>query len=515
MTDREVARRTRQLDPSTKRTIIACVAVVLLVSLIYVFFGSTGTFHQERWPDDYYDRICEGFRAGHLYIKELPSRALLSKADPYDRRWTRLGLWDASLYGGHYYLYWGPVPALFMLAFKTLTGSHEVITDQWPTVIFMVGRLCAGAALLVSIATRPKQRQPTWICALAIAVFGLANPLPYIVARPWVYEASLTGAQCFAFWGLLFAFWGMELPGFRRRLFVAASIAWALAIGCRVTSFVSVPLAMLATLVLSSHRTNRSWKTLLADALALGVPVAFAIGAYAWYNYARFHSPSEFGVSYMITLQPFAGKKAYIIPNVFSYLFAPVVWSCHFPFVRIITFRPLSSLIHWPAGYQVFEKAGGIMLTAKWCWLTVLCVVRLVAYIRQRLSVSGLPSLARFSRAEAWGLWCSLSLVASMGPVLILWEASMRYAGDAVGGIVLAATIGAFGLFRWTIRERRRVFGALARVLVLALGLQTCVVGALAAFTTSDEPIRTQNPRLYHRLEKSLSLCESPDVTRR
>jgi hypothetical protein len=50
----------------------------------------------------------------------------------------------------------------------------------------------------------------------------------------------------------------------------------------------------------------------------------------------------------------------------------------------------------------------------------------------------------------------------------------------------------------------------LAGVLVAVLGIQTCVIGALAAFTAYDDPLKTLNPLLYKQLENTLSLCDSP-----
>src|SRR4051812_27195293 len=135
------------LHPSSVRIWPWALAVVSLISVYYAFLASAGKFEDLPQQLSYYDRMCEGFRQGHLYVVEVPSPKLLSSPDPFDGSNFPLWLWDASLYKGHYYLYWGPVPALMLLAFKVATGTHQVITDQWLTTLFMVGRLFAGAAL--------------------------------------------------------------------------------------------------------------------------------------------------------------------------------------------------------------------------------------------------------------------------------------------------------------------------------------------------------------------------------
>jgi hypothetical protein len=490
------------------RRLLWALPVVACISVFYLFLASAGTFEDLPTQLDYYDQIAEGFRQGHLYIPLQPSPSLVALEDPFKFEHRPLWLWDATLYKGHYYLYWGPVPALFMLAYKVLTGTVERITDQWPTAIFMVGRLWAGAALILSLASRVRIRQPPWICCLAIAVFGLANPTPFIVARPHVYEAALAGGQCFLFWGLLFAFWGIERPERRRLWFVIAGVCWALAIGCRVTNFISVPPVLAVAAGFAWYNSSRSLRGFVLDSLALGVPVALGGLAYGGYNYARFGSFTEFGVSYQLTFQPFFGSPKYVLPNVFSYLFGPVRWSCSFPFVHIVGFRPLASLLTWPPGYQSFERVGGIMLTAGWCWFSLLLLWHLGEYLwtrRGRLRVSAVAS--DFGWHEVWLALSSVSIMLSVVPVLSLWEASMRYVEDALGGIVFLATLAVFWLLRRTYSKRRSVLGLTLRALIVAVGIQTCVVGALAGFKSYDDSFQNNNPKLFRQLDRKLSFC--------
>ena len=118
-------------------------------------------------------------------------------------------LWDASLYKGRYYLYWGPVPALLLLLFKGIARYHGTIIDQWPTLLFMLGRLYAGAAIILRMSRYVRTRMPAWFVGLSILIFGLASPTPFIVARPHIYEACLAAGQCFLFWGLYAALCGI------------------------------------------------------------------------------------------------------------------------------------------------------------------------------------------------------------------------------------------------------------------------------------------------------------------
>jgi len=168
--------------------------LLALISLFYVTLGSAGRFVDLTIAQtNYYDRLAQGFREGHLYMIDTPSPVLLRQANPFAPGNLPHWIWDASFYRGHYYLYFGPVPALLLVSFRALTGYEDVITDQWPTILFLLGRLYAGAALLLGVARRAKSPPPTWLILLCVAVFGLAHPVPYIAARPNVWETALAG----------------------------------------------------------------------------------------------------------------------------------------------------------------------------------------------------------------------------------------------------------------------------------------------------------------------------------
>ena len=183
--------------------------LLLLFSLYYAFIVTSGTFGVLQWNTHYYEMGADGFRAGHLYLAVQPSAALLAKTNPADPENRSLWLWDTLLFNRHFYIYWGPVPSLCLLAFKLLTGYAGSIKDQWLVLIFALGRLWAGSALILSFSHAPDERQPRWVVATALAVFALASPMPYVLVRPLIYEASVMAGQCFLFCGLLAAFWGL------------------------------------------------------------------------------------------------------------------------------------------------------------------------------------------------------------------------------------------------------------------------------------------------------------------
>ena len=188
-----------------------------VIEVTYLFIVSAGRFTD--WPTylTFLDDQAEGFRAGHLHFAIEPAAALLAKANPFDPAWKPLWYWDASLYNGHYYLYWGPVPALLLAGFKTLCRVHTRVGDQY--VVFALTSLQALAGLL--LIDRAHRRLfpalPGVFVVLAVAVFAFVNPTLYNLARAGVYEAAIVGGHAFLVTGLLFAFHAVTSAGRRHR----------------------------------------------------------------------------------------------------------------------------------------------------------------------------------------------------------------------------------------------------------------------------------------------------------
>ena len=88
-------------------------------------------------------------------------------------------------------------------------------------------------------------------------------------------------------------------------------------------------------------------------------------------------------------------------------------------------------------------------------------------------------------------------------------EASMRYAGDAIGGVTLAAALAAFRLRRRIDASGKPWSKVGVRVLLVALGLHTCVVGTFSGVTSYTDPFKKNNPKLYDSLQRSWSFCAS------
>jgi len=189
-----------------------------------------------------------------------------------------------------------------------------------------------------------------------------------------------------------------------------------------------------------------------------------------------------------------------------------VDWSCRFPFVIAPTHRPLSTLIRWPAGYATFERAAGLFPTAIITWLLAVWLWRPITHAWRRARRHYSYVAPRLSSMEAWMLLVAGANALNMYPTLGQWEASMRYLGDGLSGILLASFLAGFWLLRMADTQgnlRQRIW---AHVGFAVLALHTGFVGVFSGIPTYSDLWQHSNPKLYAELDRSLSVCPIADL---
>jgi hypothetical protein len=489
----------------------------IAIETTYVYFISAGTFTTWSTWNTNYDLVAEGFRAGHLYILVPPPPELLAKANPFD--WGNSYLWflDASLYKNHYYLYWGPFPALVLLAFKIVFRIKAVIGDQYVLFCSYTLFLLAGTLLITRMAQRLFPDRPRGLVAVAIVAFAYAMPTPYMVATPGIYEAAIAAAQALLLLGLVFAFdvvWSAsEAPASRWRL-LAAGAAWSAAIATRVSAVLPVSLFVLLTAALSSVSIESATRRrrFVASALWAGAPVALTLAALSVYNKLRFDSWTEVGVKYQLNTFPFITGKAFVPLNIFSYLFRPLGLSCRFPFLSALYNIGPTGFPRWlpfPPAYSTVEPASGLLLTTPFAWLALPALVLIVRALVRRGRAPGRAFV--FDQRQGAQVFCVASFLAlaTLMPLVFIaaFDATMRYQGDLSTGTMLLAVWGALSLVA-ELRGRWRRRGLVAAFVLLAAA--TLVIGGLLGFQGYDEMFKNHNPTLYATLRHKLAFCHQP-----
>jgi hypothetical protein len=486
-------------QPPHLRRWLALAATALAVELIYVFVISAG--HFTHWPvtTKYVNDLAEGFRHGHLHLATEPPPALLAAPNPFDPANAGYWLWDASLYRGHYYLYWGPVPALLLAAFKIVFRVSSVVGDEVMVFALTTLQLAAGTLFLERVGRRLYPRAPLVLEVAAVGVVGLANPTLYNLARPAIYESAIVGGQAFLLLGLVFAFDAVSEPRLRTRGLVAAAASWVAAVGCRTSLGPAVAVMIgLTFLALVLPKQDRR-RNLGQATLWLALPALLGLFLLLSYNRLRFEDWLDFGLRHQLTWIDMRTGPAFVAPNLYAYLRRPAVWSCRFPYAYAIldmglrAFPPRSVL---PPGYFVYEQVAGLLPTFPWSWLA------LPALVVAARSAWRTRTVSPFSWAVGT---IALGGTAALAPLLGLSTATNRYLGDVVGLVALLGALGALGAVEAL--RARPIARRLAIAAMLLLGAATGGIGLALGIKGQYANLQTNNTPLYDKLVRHFSIC--------
>jgi hypothetical protein len=182
----------------------------------------------------------------------------------------------------------------------------------------------------------------------------MCNVFPFLLRRPAVYEVALSSGIFFALGGAYLFISALHDIGHRWRRLAGASLFCGLAVGCRPTHVFGGVLVIVAASTLAWTRKSSSRSRML-QLVSVLVPFGLCALALGLYNFARFDSWTEFGLSYQLAgLDPrkllSATKLSNVIPALNNYLFAPSTLTSKFPFW------------HFGRGQQVTEFANEVVV---------------------------------------------------------------------------------------------------------------------------------------------------------
>ena len=198
-----------------KRLIWGMGIIIIVATGWYVTLYLNNATARDGIHTGYYEELAQAFQKGQTSLLVDPPAALLKLSDPYDyQQRQNIGgvIWDATLYHGKYYLYWGPVPALLVVAVKAFTsfaGADDklILAFTWGYMLFSL--------LLVSIIWwRYFRSHPVWLAVGAGVMAAFNYTMCFLVTDPNVYEAAIAGGQCFLMAGFSSWFWHWEVKNF-------------------------------------------------------------------------------------------------------------------------------------------------------------------------------------------------------------------------------------------------------------------------------------------------------------
>lgn len=415
-------------------TIAACLVFAITSPVARVQRQSLNPWH-------HYEYLTEGFYQGHTYLSVDPPKDLLELKNPFlPTALPEKRLWDASLYRGKYYLYFGPAPSVvLMLPWKIISGQTM---PQWVACSLWAVIGLAGLSLLIK-GVRDRHFpgvSPLWLGFVVIVAFH-ASWFPVLLRRPAVWELPIVAAVACAWWSLFFL-WKFHTSGGELRWTLLLGAALGLSIGCRVNYLFSAALLLGLLLVpaLSSGPRLRLRPIILGGAL-----VTLSGLALLTYNYERFGSWTEFGTSYQLWGSDYRGTRfmdpRYIPFNAWIYLLSIPRFSPYFPFVHP----------NWPesqpSGHMETDEMHGILFA-----------------MPVHLAALGCLALAwRHRRDDAWRPLAvtvagALGVSALSATILFNWGGlCSRYTAELCPGLTVLTAIGLLAAMGPAVQGRCKV----------------------------------------------------------
>ncbi len=425
--------------------------LIFLILGVYSWIFAQGMKENLPVMVDYYDQLATSFLHGQLALETKPEAALLAVPDPYDFK-SRSQIqypWDVSLYNGRFYLYWEPVPALALIPIKLF--FHGGIGDYDIVLAAISGLLILNLSFLTRLWKNSFNTLPGWTLCLGILLAGFALPLPWMLARPAIYEASIAGGQFFliaGIYGIYSAFSGKETSIWK--LAIGGS-CFSLAIGSRVTLVFPVIFLVLLTgfWLFWRGREQPASRKRLFGLVALGLPLLLGGIALGWYNWARFGSVSEFGYRYQLTgrnldkLSSLTFLPTYLPTNFYNYVINPPDRLPEYPFFKARDGTDsMFFAINEPSIYRA-EPVTGLLYGFPFAAFSVVTAFVLLRGIPLTRSSGSHPG--RQPARDAL-LWLQIGLfgatLASFAVLLFFFYSSMRYMADTMPYLAILAILG-------------------------------------------------------------------------
>ena len=204
---------------------------------------------------------------GRLSLLIEPSEELIALADPYDPLQNAdLRLYDASLYKGHYYLYFGPAPVLTVfIPWKLLTGKP--MPHNLAAVFFAVGGFIVSILLMTLIVRGAKIKGSIFTFIVGIMMLGLCNMVLPVLRLPFMYEVASLSAY---FWSMLSLFFILLFLMFDQRKMIhltMASLFYSLTIASRFSYVYGVVIFLIPLWCFLDHEkifSRRFFRKILA-----------------------------------------------------------------------------------------------------------------------------------------------------------------------------------------------------------------------------------------------------------
>ena len=561
-----------RLDPGNTRqrwalaAALSPFAIICVITLVQqVRYPMSLVFHS---PDGYmydfdqYGHVADALLQGHPWLDLHVPDALQQLSNPYSpaqrERLLADGVspiyWDYVYYQGHWYSYFGVVPAvLLFLPFRLVTSlwvdGGIMMSSTTAVIMLMFGFLIFGCLLIVRIISGISDHASLATTSMVIILFMIGSNATYLWFRSNFYSIPIAASLMFSCMGLWFWLGADHRSGsgdadgnagrgsaisttLSVPHLIAGSLCMAANVGCRP----NMTLAALLALPIFWHRI-RPWIIRITQIArrpritrptsplptkshgsaptgidhagspceavrffaGLLLPALIVVIALFWYNIARFGSPLDFGNRYQITVTDmthYVEPLANIVPMLGYYLFLPLRFVDSFPYLAT---NP-TPLPLW--GYRESMVAG----------LFVACPLALLSL--------AIPWLRRYIRSRSyWPFLCSCLL---LGCALLVFDVVIgglgwRYIADFGWLITLAAIPGILTIAGETMASSSPANGmpsprlarlvSIGRSALMVLMLVTLCIAVATAFVPGrDDALVRNDPGIFYEVRSWFEL---------
>jgi hypothetical protein len=466
----------------------------IIIFLFYLWTASNGyikSFNLTSTPNGYHGFLADAFLHGQTSLMIKPSPELLALPNPYDPASGVIRLHDASLYKEQYYLYFSPIIALFILApFKAIT--EYFIPEGLLTALMCYIGFLFSAFTLKKILNINAIKCGILVNATCLLSLGLIPIVPFLLRRPIFYELTIAVAYATFMIALYFL---VEAATTSRKIFYKASILGfflGLTILARPASLFVCAFLTLGFLYLRYIQFHENKRVLLQLVISLGAPIICIVLGMLYYNFERFGSLFEFGMSYQLAgydpQHSITISVANIPLNLYNYIFHLPTLDSIFPFFHATAPEPLYSVNEANRIYRTEPMIGLSGLPVFLLLLIFSCLYLKQIYRRYRFTT-------------LCGTIFFICGIVSMIGTSIIGGCTMRYLVDFTPVLLLSLLL----LFTATVVLLKEKL-AIKTLKFSCVGFfLTAVISSLVSLSLSitgpfDE-MKNDNPGLYYQLK--------------
>lgn len=479
-------------------------------------FDSPGNY---AYDFDQYAHTADALAKGQVHLNLPVPHELTTLPNPYDPM-ARNNLlnhsvphmyWDYAYYKGHWYSYFGVLPAvLLFLPYRLITSiwipGGAMLPTTVATFVFLIAFLIAGSLLVIRIIENTVKNASLGTVSISLALFFISANTVYLWFRTSFYSVPMAASLFFTSLGLWFylgAFGNSKTNSFRN--IALGSFFIALNLGCRPTFVIAVLFAipvLYPILKKSFNTVSKDWKKAeywsipLLYATAWILPAVITAIPFGVYNLLRFGSPLNFGNEYQITITDMTTMRLpsqNILPSILSYIALPLRLIPTFPWIGI---QPVA-FDRW----QYAEPMIGGMF--------VLSPLALVA------SFAALAMRKRCLHKISWNISITSLII---GVFLIVFDSlkagiGWRYIADFAWTFAITAVVGVTLLLEHAASVQKddcwqkKTISYSIRFVVITLLFVSIIIAALSWFVTGREDSTLRfNPDLWYLVRSWLTL---------